>query len=404
MHVSLGRIPHGLTRSRGHRSALAATLVAAATAAACSDSVAPKRADAVVSIAPRLAGAFASLGGTQTFTATVTDTLGAALAVPATWTITPASATVTVSAAGLVTVGTSAPAGDYVVHATANGASDSATVRVLPRPSGMLVFQSTVNGVAQIFVKDFSNDADAVQITSGTTGVSGGLAVDQTTGVIFFAQGTLPNADIYRINADGSGLTNLTNNVASDNQGPTLNPVTHDVYFTRAAGSANATQVFRMGQDGTGLTQVTTGDQPKVTPAVSPDGRSLSWSELFNGNNLDVVTAAIDGSSPVRFTTATGSDGNSFWTSSARLLWGNASATSTDVLAADVPGGANAANLTNGAGASSQPSAGCASNTVTILRSLNSEMAAYQLDLATQFAVKYALPTKRPISFIRRRC
>jgi hypothetical protein len=382
------------------------TPIACGAVIACGDSTGPAahaRPNAVVSVSPKLMGAFATLGATQIVHATVLDTLGDTLTQAVTWSVRGSTA-ITVASDGTVTVAPSATAGDYALVATASGAADTATVRVLSAPVGKLVFSARVGTDGQIFVKDFAVAGDAAQITTGS-GAIAGLAVDQKSGMIFFSQGALPAVDIYRVAASGAGLVNLTNLAAASNQGPAVDAVTGDVYFSRKGLSGTVTQVFRMAPDGSALAQVTTSDQGKIQPAVSPDGTSLAWSESFQpGSNLEVMTAAIDGSNPLRLTNRTGVDGGAFWFSNTRILWSFfAPGTAFDIFSADLSNPGSLVNLTNGAGMSSSPSGGCAANTVTIVRTTTAPEV-YQLDLSTGLAVPYTLPVGRTISFARRLC
>ena len=378
------------------------SIVVVLMAVACGESTAPSRPNVRITTSPELVASFMSLGGVHDLTALVTDTLGASSSEVVTWDVVPSSAAVTVDQ-GMVTVAPSALPGEYRVRASALGVSDTTIVRVLPRPSGKLVFTAMVGGLNQVFVKDFAIDGDAVQITNGAS-ASGGLGVDGATGTIVASIGTLPNVDLFRMNTDGSGLVNLTNNLSASNQGPTFNRATGEIYFSRRGLTTSSTQIFRMQPDGSSLAEVTSGSQGKVQPAISPDGLSLSWSEQFPGFNGEIVTSSIDGATPVRFTDRAGIDGQSYWLSNSRVAWSGALTTAPDVFAADAPGGTNALNLTNGEGSSSQPSAGCSPGTITILRRIEGQNAIYQFDMASKLAVKYTLPVERVIGFARRVC
>jgi hypothetical protein len=370
------------------------------TVVSCDSPVSPPP-NVVVTVTPVLAGSFASLGGAHAFVATATDTLDNPIdTLTFAWSIFPQTSHVTITSEGIVTVGTAAAARDYSIRATAGGVTAGATLRVLPRPEGMLVFSSNVGGNGHLFVKNFDDDQDAVQITTTGTGTIAGIGVDHTTLAVFFGRGALPNSDIYRINLDGSNLVNLTNDIASQNQGPAVNLATHEVFFSRRI--ATASQIFRMNPDGSGLAQVTTGTQSKVLPSVSPDGQWLAWGESFQpGFNQEIVTAAIDGSNPVRFTTRAGIDASPAWESSSRLYWsGDAGGVNFDIFAADAPGGGNLVDLTPVSSSDVGVSRGCAPNTFTFLR--GSE--AHHFDVATGLAVKYTLVTPRNMTFARRLC
>jgi len=399
-----------VSAARRGRYLIALAPFACVSATGCGDSTAPARPrprpNIIVTISPTLAGAFATLGVTQTFRATVTDTLGDTLTDVVTWSASnaPGSTAIAVASDGTATVAPSAVPGDYAVVAAAGGVADTATMRVLAAPAGKLVFSARVGSDAQLFVKDFAVAGDAAQITTGS-GTIAGLAVDQTTGVIFFSKGALPNVDIYRVAMDGTSLANLTNDVAQSNQGPSVNPVTHDVYFSRRGTSGSATQIFRMTPNGGAPVQVTTGTQSKIQPAVSPDGNSLAWGELLPGSSQEIMTAAIDGSNPVQLTSRTGINGGALWFSNTRILWSFlAPGVGGDVYSLDVGNPSAVANLTNGAGTSTQPSGGCAANTAAIVRTGASGTLAYQLDLGTSLAVPYTLPVSRTVAFARRLC
>jgi hypothetical protein len=375
-----------------------AILILTLTSVSCDSAVSPPP-NVRVTLTPALAGSFASLGGTHAFQAVVTDTLDNALDTPVDWSINPQTSQVTITPEGVVTVGTAATSRDYSVRATAGGVTAGAIVRVLPRPAGMLVFSSG----GQMFVKDFGDDQDAQQITTLPAGTIAGIGVEAGSSTVFFGFGNLPNSDIYKVNVDGSGLLNLTNDVASQNQGPTVNPVSHEVFFSRRI--SGVTQIFRMEPSGVGITQVSVGTQSKLVPSVSPDGLLLSWSEFYPGFNSEVVVAAIQGTNAVRFTDRTGNDGSASWESPTRLYWsrgeGSGGNLQFDVVAADVPGGGNLVNLTQTATASENgASRACVTNSVTYLR--NGE--AYHLDIATGLVVKYTLPAINNMTFARRLC
>src|SRR5262245_4819498 len=164
---------------------LIAVLAGTACLTSCDDAAAPgpPPVNVRVRIAPELVGSCASLGCQHTFVREVTETLGNPISGRPTFDVVPASSALTVSA-GVVTVSPSAPAGDYRIRATWDGVSDTAVVRVFPRPTGKLVFWATVGTDGQIFVKDFATPGDATQLTTGT-GTAAGLAVDQASGTIF---------------------------------------------------------------------------------------------------------------------------------------------------------------------------------------------------------------------------
>jgi hypothetical protein len=309
------------------------------------------------------------------------------------------SANVSVDAAGVVTVSTGAPAGDYFVRAAAEGAVATATIRVLPRATGYMVFDAIVGSDHQIFIRDFSKDTVAAQLTSGF-GFVGGLAADGTTKSIFFARGNVPSSDIYRIQFDGTGLVNLTNDAASSNQGPTIDPVSHDVFFSRKVGTV--VQIVRMHQDGSSLTTVTGGVQSKVNPNVSPDGQWLAWGEAYQpGFNQEIVTSRITGADTVRLTNRTGIDGLAVWLTNTRVLW-QQFGTPTDLFVATAQAGADAVNVTNSATSESSPGRACSNTKFTFISTSGTTANAVEGDVDSPVLVKYGLGYKP--SLVRRVC
>ena len=308
-----------------------------------------------------------------------------------------------VSADGLVTVAPSAEAGDYDLRARVRGVTGSAILRVLPRPSGKLVFVSSITGQSRIYVKDFANDDDAVELALDMPAVFG-IAADQAGGRIFFSGGTLPNVDIYAVDIDGSNLVNLTNSPASSNQGPTIHPVSGDIYFTRRV--SNVSQVFRMTQNGSEVTQVSTGTQSKTNPAISPNGERIAWGELYQpGFNNEIVIAQIDGSNPERFTDNPGGDGPVVWVSDTRLVWSwLGPGASPDLFSSMVPSPNDPVNLTNDDATDSSPSAGCSATTFIFTSMRNESSRLFQFDVASSLVVKFTLPTAYPITLARRVC
>jgi Tol biopolymer transport system component len=106
-------------------------------------------------------------------------------------------------------------------------------------------------------------------------------------GKIAFASTRTGNYDIYTMNADGTGVTNLTNDAAID-QLPAWSPDGQRIAFLSNRGGSN--DVWVMNADGTGMTQVTQlGNVGR--PAWSPDGKEIA----FTSGDGDLYTVDADG-------------------------------------------------------------------------------------------------------------
>jgi hypothetical protein len=92
--------------------------------------------------------------------------------------------------------------------------------------------------------------------------------------------------DVYTINVDGSGLTNLTNDPAQQNGSPDWSP--DSTKLTYAQGSTR--QIWRMNRDGSGKTALTatSSAQNSGSPVWSPDGSKIAYSDCFPNGTCNI--------------------------------------------------------------------------------------------------------------------
>jgi TolB protein len=86
---------------------------------------------------------------------------------------------------------------------------------------------------------------------------------------------------IWTIAITGEDPRQITRQVTDSD--PTWSPDGRHIYFTRYSGNAfgeDCGSIFRIGADGRGLARVTKGSPSDLTPAVSPNGRLLAFTDV----------------------------------------------------------------------------------------------------------------------------
>jgi len=167
-----------------------------------------------------------------------------------------------------------------------------------------LVPGQNADGNTELFVMN-ADGSGVVQLTSTTGNCgSGEGSLDGTgTQVVFDSdhdlvagQNTDGNSEIFKMNVDGTGLVQLTSTVNPDGYGsyqPWWTPDTETIVF-RGDGSDGVTpQLFRMNGNGTRVVQVTCGFGGFGSSpwGITPDGKTISIessSDLVPGSNSDL--------------------------------------------------------------------------------------------------------------------
>lgn len=114
---------------------------------------------------------------------------------------------------------------------------------------------------------------------------------------------TMPNYDIYLVDADGSALTRLTNDPGAD-ASPAWSPDGRRIAFVRASVEdveSGKTFIYVMNADGTGETRLTEG----LSPIWSPDGNRIAFVSGHE-SEWDVYVMNADGSGQTKLTAGDG--------------------------------------------------------------------------------------------------
>jgi Tol biopolymer transport system component len=106
------------------------------------------------------------------------------------------------------------------------------------------------------------------------------------------------NAEIYTMNADGSGVMRLTNSPGRDDY-PSWSPDASRIAF--ASERDGNPEIYVVNADGGGVTRLTNDPAPDSQPSWSPDGRRIIFaSERLVQARTDIWVMNADGSNQVR--------------------------------------------------------------------------------------------------------
>jgi Tol biopolymer transport system component len=136
------------------------------------------------------------------------------------------------------------------------------------------------------------------QLTNDTMPASHPSISSDGSKIAFFS-----NTDIFVINSDGTGLTQLFNSTSSISV-PSISGDGSKVAFVSYIDTLNVegydldiptSEIFVVNTDGTGLTQVTNNTMSEVTPSINYDGSKITFSSYIEGSNSEVFVINSDG-------------------------------------------------------------------------------------------------------------
>jgi len=116
--------------------------------------------------------------------------------------------------------------------------------------------------------------------------------------------------ELYVIRDDGSGLTQLTDNPATDYK-PTWSPDGLQIAFTSNRDGDD--EIYIMNADGSGVSQLTFNTAFDCCPDWSPDGSKLTFNSNWPDGDQDIYVIGIDGIGLVNITNFAGDDRNPAW-------------------------------------------------------------------------------------------
>ena len=124
-------------------------------------------------------------------------------------------------------------------------------------------------------------------------------------------------SEIFLMNADGSGVTRLTNRPDSGSYSPTWSPDGRRIAFQSTAFgfpgfSIQAVDIYAMDADGSNQVRLTADPAFDLAPAWSPDGSRIAFSSRRDGDE-ELYVMNADGSNPQRLSHNPGLDQQPTW-------------------------------------------------------------------------------------------
>src|SRR6266702_970007 len=154
-------------------------------------------------------------------------------------------------------------------------------------------------GKFQLYAVERSNLAQITKLTPATdTASASDPAFSPDGSRIAFVSQRDGNAEIYVMNADGTGTTRVSNDPQSDGR-PSFMPDGQSLVF-HSSRTAGKLQIWAVNVDGTALTQLTR-DSVNSSPAVSPDGQIIAYVSTRNKDG-DIWLMNRDGTNQRQFT------------------------------------------------------------------------------------------------------
>ena len=148
------------------------------------------------------------------------------------------------------------------------------------------------------------------------SGGGGGTSVAPTGDMLFVSNRT-GQWEIYRMNADGSGISQLTFGSPDINYSPEWSPDGTQIVF--AAKRGGNWDIYLMEADGSNIRRLTIDPATDRVPAWSPDGTQIAFSSDRRGN-FDVYVMQRDGTNQRAITTDVATDYYPDWSPDGQSL------------------------------------------------------------------------------------
>jgi len=182
------------------------------------------------------------------------------------------------------------------VRRVTNDANEYGTGSVSITADSSTIATIQAERVSNIFIGPASDAAAAKRITGASSGLSRPSGISWTPeGKLVYSTIASGNADLWIVNADGTGGRQLTNDPALDT-GPEVSPDGRYVVFQSTRSGRD--NLWRSDLDGSNLRQLTNGGDDAI-PNFSPDGKWVIYDSIVTS---DLRKVSIEGGDSARLT------------------------------------------------------------------------------------------------------
>jgi len=179
-----------------------------------------------------------------------------------------------------------------------------------------VVFAGAIGDDYDIFVAPFPDMEKTIPLTQGS-GSDQAPALSPDGRQVLFESDRDGDGEIYLINANGTGLANLSQHSGEDWH-PKWAPDGKSVIFTsNRLGDGENFEIFEMGADGTGLRRLTDFEGWDTFPSLDSAGRRFTWRRLLEtgdgSRNPEIFLAPRSGEDPQNLTRHPAFDTHPSW-------------------------------------------------------------------------------------------
>ncbi len=210
----------------------------------------------------------------------------------------------------------------YTLVATASGLTGATSVTFDITPTSQIAFASDRDGDWEIYL--MNADGSGVTQLTDNPAVDGNPAWSPDGTRIAFTSDRDGNSEIYVMNADGSGVTQVTNDPAWDSDAA-WSPDGSRLAFASDRGSSF--DIYVMNADGSRVTRITNDLARETEPTWSPDGARIAFTSLRDNYTIDegyeIFVMNADGSGVTDLTNGQGGWQPAWSPDGSKIVYGN---------------------------------------------------------------------------------